>query len=258
MDFSLETYGMLLNALLAKFPAGDYRVAPTLNHPQRCIVRHDVDRWPHNALMMASIERDRGVTTSYYFRSREIRTRSKLIQRIARDGHEVGYHYEVLARTHGDFDKARGLFEDDLTRLRAIASVNSVAMHGSPLSKYNSIEFWSRFSLEDFDLAAEAFHLVDHSEWTYLTDTGRSWSERSANLRDHAANAHALPDSRSTADLISHLEEVHGNLCLVVHPERWNRAGVRFAIAGTRDVMFNMAKHVLLWIRGENERKMHD
>jgi hypothetical protein len=249
MDFTLAIYKRLLDELLNSFPSGDYRVASQPRSSRRCIVRHDVDRWPRNALTIASIERSRGISTSYYFRSREIHKNPELIQRIAQDGHEIGYHYEVLARSNGDFDKAHQLFEDDLTQLREIGSVKSVAMHGSPLSKHTSMDFWNQFALKDFDLDAEAFRLIDAPHWSYLTDTGRSWSTESPNIRDRAASSRTLPGLRSTLDLLSRLDEIRGNLCLVVHPERWNRVGVHYSIAWSRDILFNVAKRGLVILR---------
>ena len=246
----METYDRLLNRLLEEFPGGDYRAcAEGPSSGNRCVIRHDVDRWSSNARILGRMEAERAVRTSYYFRTREITGDQDTIRELVEGGHEIGYHYEVLAQSSGDMDEARRLFERDLAQLREIYPVATVAMHGSPLSKYNNIDFWQRFSLDDFGLAAEAFDLVDDPSWIYVTDTGRSWSTDSANLRDHAPKARTLPDIRSSADLIAVLDTLEGNLCLVVHPERWNRFGVRHLVACGRDWTFNTVKRALCVVR---------
>lgn len=64
------------------------------------LVRHDVDVNPWAALAMAELERDEGVTTTYYFRlhapyynllDQKVRD---VVLAIAEMGHEVGFHYE--------------------------------------------------------------------------------------------------------------------------------------------------------------------
>ena len=33
-------------------------------------------------------------------------------------GHEIGYHYEVLSKANGDYEKAMKLFEQELSEFR--------------------------------------------------------------------------------------------------------------------------------------------
>ncbi len=69
-DFTLTTYKKLLEELLAN----DYSFQTLENfiqHPNKekiVILRHDVDRLPSNALVIAKIEKDAGIRASYYFR----------------------------------------------------------------------------------------------------------------------------------------------------------------------------------------------
>ena len=70
MDFTLKIYKKFLHSLLAN----DYSFQPLENfiqHPNKekiVILRHDVDRNPGNALVIAEIEKDAGIKASYYFR----------------------------------------------------------------------------------------------------------------------------------------------------------------------------------------------
>ncbi len=60
------------------------------------VLRHDVDQHPRSALRMAAIEREAGVSSTWYFRWRTADAR--VIGRLREDGFEVGLHYETLTR----------------------------------------------------------------------------------------------------------------------------------------------------------------
>jgi hypothetical protein len=60
------------------------------------VLRHDVDQHPRSALTMAAIERDAGVSSTWYFRWRTADAR--VIGRLREDGFEIGLHYETLTR----------------------------------------------------------------------------------------------------------------------------------------------------------------
>jgi hypothetical protein len=68
--------------------------------PERFIIlRHDVDRKAANAAIMAKCEATRDIEATYYFRTSTFDP--ELIQTIADQGHEIGYHYEDLSQTDG-------------------------------------------------------------------------------------------------------------------------------------------------------------
>jgi hypothetical protein len=60
------------------------------------IVRHDVDQHPRSALVMAAIEAELAVSSTWYFRWRT--ARPEVIGAIRDAGHAVGLHYETLTR----------------------------------------------------------------------------------------------------------------------------------------------------------------
>jgi MoaA/NifB/PqqE/SkfB family radical SAM enzyme len=68
---------------------------------------------PENALKMAELEYALGVTSTYYFRY-PYTFIPEIIEQILSLGHEVGYHYEVLAKARGDYGKAIDLFAREL------------------------------------------------------------------------------------------------------------------------------------------------
>ncbi len=60
------------------------------------ILRHDVDQHPRSALRMAAIETKLGLRSSWYFRWRT--AHPAVVEKIKRDGFQVGLHYETLTR----------------------------------------------------------------------------------------------------------------------------------------------------------------
>lgn len=60
------------------------------------ILRHDVDRKPGNALVIAKTEKEADIKASYYFRIVKESYDENIIKIIADMGHEIGYHYEDL------------------------------------------------------------------------------------------------------------------------------------------------------------------
>lgn len=74
----------------------DWIEEPTPRDMPTLILRHDVDQHPRSAILMARIERHRGVTSTWYFRWRTADT--KVIGWLRQHGFSVGLHYETLTR----------------------------------------------------------------------------------------------------------------------------------------------------------------
>ena len=137
-----------------------------------------------------------------------------LIRKIRNLGHEIGYHYEVLSKTKGDYTKAITLFQTELEEFRKICPVNTICMHGSPLSKYNNRDLWTRYDYHSYGISGEAFLSFEQTrdDFHYLTDTGRTWSGKRS-LRDvmKTTSAHDDPVSLdSTDDLIKWIRYTGG------------------------------------------------
>ena len=67
------------------------------SHSSLCILRHDVDRLRPNALQLAQIKHSLGIRGTYYFRIVPESYDLEIMEKIARLGHEVGYHYEDVS-----------------------------------------------------------------------------------------------------------------------------------------------------------------
>jgi len=225
-DFTLNNYAELLHTVLsAGFSifglAAWLRASP---QAKAAIIRHDVDRRPGNALKMATLENQMGVTSSYYFRMVGSAYCEATIQAVADLGHEIGYHYEDLAVAKGNIRLALDLFSRNLAKLRRLASVETIAMHGSPMSSHHNLDIWKHAKLSDYNIIGDAFLSIDYRETQYFTDTGRGWNRSITNLRDRPPGAaYSDLDGSGTADLIRFLtRNEFDKLALGVHPERWN------------------------------------
>ncbi len=188
------------------------------------VLRHDVDRFAYTALALARIEHSLGLTATYYFRVPST-FRPRIISEIRDLGHEIGLHYEVLDKARGDIILARHYLVDDLKRLREIAPVETVAMHGNPLTPFDNRDIWKQLELSEFGLIGEAYLSVDFNQIDYFSDTGRTWKRNRFNIYDRlpsdSESVEADPTPRSTDELINVIQTSNKDLYLLTHPERW-------------------------------------
>lgn len=211
------------------------------------IIRHDVDRFPQRALDMALAEAELGIRATYYFRSRNYKANQSIIRKIYMIGHEVGYHYEVLADSCGDPQKARELFALSLKRLRGICPINTVAMHGRPFSPCIETHFWHHATLEEFGLIGDATLSFQGCGFPYLTDTGRSWNQSSTNIRDHIHTGVGVPALVTLDDVRSFLQDIHYPFYyLSFHPERWPQGRLAQLQSLLFDISANCIKRLVL------------
>lgn len=255
-EWTLETYGEIVDVLLR---AG-YRVSTVDGYLRRptasvSILRHDVDRFPENALAMARLERAKGISSTYYVRMKPRIFSPALVTELAELGHEVGYHYEVLSDAYGNWPRAAERFEADLDTLRRYVPVTTVAAHGSPLSRWDNREFWRTCPPQHFGLLGDAHIDIDGKEVFYLTDTGRTWLDRGANLRDRYGVGSRPTEVASADDLLRAIaDRVHSRLYLQTHPERWCHSLPTFVRSLGFDLSANSVKRFIGLMRSTGRR----
>jgi hypothetical protein len=209
------------------------------------VLRHDIDRKPQNALKMARLEHSLGIAATYYFRHPATFIPG-VIREIHALGHEIGYHYEVLAKAKGDYKKAIELFARELAEFREICDIRSVCMHGSPLSRYDNRDLWNVYDFRKFGVVGEAY--LSMTGLSYLTDTGRNWGGRHS-LRDMMPGAKSIP-VETTDDLARWIESAGAeDLYMTVHPERWAASDGEWAAGYIKDLVVNAGKIVLVAMR---------
>ena len=250
-DFTMAKYGELCRVLLGAgyTPVTVERYLTDPPGGKTVVLRHDVDRKPENALKMAELEHALGVCSTYYFRYPHTFI-PEIIEQILSLGHEVGYHYEVLAKAKGDYEEAIGLFARELEEFRSLCDVRTICMHGSPLSRYDNRDLWKEYDFGEFGIAGEAYLSMAGTDLRYLTDTGRNWGGKHS-VRDAMPGAGAVPPSVATTDDLARWIGSAGEegLYLTVHPERWAMSEGEWAIGSLTDLAVNMGKAVFVAMR---------
>ena len=197
---------------------------------------------------MARLEYALGVQSTYYFRVNRRVFQEAIIKRIDDMGHEVGYHYEVMDRAHGDPRLAKRIFISELDRLRSLAEVTTACMHGNPLSGRDNRDFWKYYTPAEFDLLGEAYLSVDEKDLFYVTDTGRGWNRSSYNLKDRFPKGppRSLPAVPSTWHLIDMIQKKeYKHVYLLTHPNRWSRTRPQWYRQWAEDACLNTMKVLL-------------
>jgi len=250
-DFTLKTYKQLLQTLLSKsytfLTVEEYFIsASSPSHP-RILMRHDVDRKPQNSLRMAKLEHELGVKSTYYFRTIPKTFKPEIIKKIAELGHEIGYHYENLAETNGNYKSAIKDFEKNLAELRKIVPIKNIAMHGSPMSKWDSRDLWKKYNYKDYGIISEPYFDINFDKVLYITDAGRSWDNATINLRDKVESLFKS-DFKNTNDIISALKvgKLSNQIMINIHPEHWAESNSEwFKIWFIRKVKNNIKKVII-------------
>lgn len=250
LDFTIHEFWELSNALVSNYDTitmSEYLSSEEL--PEKfALIRHDVDRLPENALETARIESELGIKATYYFRTTKNVFVPEIIKEVSDLGHEVGYHYEVLSETNGDYDKAMALFEHNLAEFRRICDVKTICMHGRPLSKFDNRDLWKVHDFKDFGILGEAY-LSAGKELNYFSDTGRSWGSKNS-LRDFIPGKTENFSVDTTPELIDLVESKKlNNIYILSHPERWSRSMFDWGLYFGMDFAVNFVKKGLMAVR---------
>ena len=193
------------------------------------MMRHDVDRYPNRSLEMAKLEKSMGVKVTYYFRTIPQTFKPNIIKAIADLGHEIGYHYESLAETNGDYKKAIKDFELNLSRLNELYPIKNIAMHGRPTSKWDSRLLWDKYDYKKYGILSEPYFDIDFNEVFYTTDAGRAWDNGEINLRDRVETKFNISFT-DTKDIIKALKgnKLPNKIMINIHPEHWAKSDMEW------------------------------
>jgi hypothetical protein len=224
----------------------DYMKNPPQDGEKVMILRHDVDASPQNSLRIAQLQHDFGVRGSYYFRIVSQSFQPDYIKGIRNLGHEIGYHYEELTLSKGDYEDAILNFKHNLETVRAYYPVKTICMHGSPMSKFDNRLIWEKYNYRDYGIIGEPYFDLDFNKMLYITDTGRSWNKTRASIRDSVESPFNYHFS-STFDIIRalHKKELPDQIMQNIHPQRWHDNLFRWNYEFISQNIKNQAKIVL-------------
>jgi hypothetical protein len=243
LDFTIKIY----EELLASLRELDSDFTLFENHQKSntekvIYLRHDVDLLPQNSLQFARIQSKNNITGTYYFRAVPESWDERIIKEIHDLGHEVGYHYECLTTTKGNLESGIKDFEEKLTALRQLVPVNTICMHGSPASPYDSKDLWKTYAYKDFGIIGEPYFDVDFQKVLYLTDTGRRWDGDKVSVRDKVASGFDL-SFHTTNDIINAANNgmLPDKIMFTFHPQRWTDNPVLW----TKELILQNLKNVV-------------
>lgn len=180
-------------------------------------------------------------------------------------GHEVGYHYETMDTCKGNVDKAYDEFCRNLDTFRKLTPIQTISMHGSPMSPYDNREIWKKYDYKKLGIVAEPYFDINFNELFYITDTGRRWDGHLYNVRDKATKENPVtnPDFlklrfHTTFELINainkstdqQINSFPNQAMLNFHPQRWNDSPIPWMKELIWQNVKNQGKRLLLLKNG--------
>lgn len=266
-DFTLSVF----KNLLLGYQANGYKFqtfSQYLIEPKAKVVllRYDIDKRPKNALILARIQNSLGIKGSFYFRAVKSCMKQEIIKEIASLGHEIGYHYENLATVSRRFPLSNDIskiyengikdFDLHLKQFREIVPVQTICMHGSPLSKFNSKDLWKKYDYSEFGIIGEPYIDLDFNEVFYLTDTGRRWDGHNVSLRDKINGYQSVWTEKgmvfkSSFEILEALNQqlLPQKIMMTFHPQRWNAMNLTWYSELISQYCKNPLKRILVKMR---------
>ena len=253
MDFSISSYLLLLKAFKSHgFNFQTFAEFLTNPNNNNIVLRHDVDLLPQNSLRFAKIQADFGIVGTYYFRTVPESWDERIVKQISDLGHEIGYHYESLTTCNGNIDLAYNDFCKNLECIRKIAKVDTICMHGSPRSKWDSKDLWKFYDYKQLGIIGEPYFDINFDEVFYLTDTGRRWDGWRFSVRDKVNQQEDWNKNglvyKSTNEIINALNNnsFPQKAMITFHPQRWNKIGVLYFLEFISQTIKNQIKRQLV------------
>lgn len=249
-DFNFNAF----KDILLNFRANDYQIMPFIEslkssegNTRRVILRHDVDRFPLQTRQMAQMEAANNIKSTYYFRIIPSVFKPEIIREVAGLGHEIGYHYEDLSLCGGDPKKSIDHFERSLDKLREFYPVETICMHGSPLSKWDNKTIWQQYDYRKFGIIADTSFDVDYQKVFYITDNGRAWNRTSVSVRDKVNSPYKIPINNSfhLIELINQ-GKLPAQVMINAHPDTFFDFGFRYMLNWAFIETKNIAKWVIV------------
>ncbi len=265
--FTYERYTELLDRLIVDERVAVVPLRDLLDAPEDRLVvaiRHDVDDRLDSALHLAGLERDRGLSTTYFvlhtapYYGRAIVPALRRLQEL---GHEVGWHNDLVTLHALEGRDPRGYLAGELERLRAAGiEIRGTSVHGSHAALSRGLDnrfFFSdaseepRFAnyalarsdrsgtptgtLAEYGLDYDADHLGNDAFFSdaYFDRRGRRWHPDELDLAAYSAGEKLvllLHPCHWDSSLAAKVTRVYGRVAARLAARRFRGTGASSAI----------------------------
>jgi hypothetical protein len=251
MDFTFKKYKELISALQNEgYSFQSFEDFIQKPKDKVVVLRHDVDRRSKHAIVQAKDERSLGIDATYYFRIVPESNDKTVIQSVVAMNHELGYHYEDLGMSKGNFPQAYRSFKKNLEYFRKFYNVKTICMHGSPENRIDNRDIWEKYDYKKSGIIAEPYFDVDYNEVFYITDAGRQWNNKSVSVRDKVTTKYDIPIN-STNDIIERAksDQLPSKIMINTHPHNWSNFGILWIYILVWQSLKNIVKYFLIRYR---------
>ncbi|MBA6364329.1 hypothetical protein H4J56_03415 [Colwellia sp. BRX8-4] len=207
-------------------------------------IKHDVETNVERAYQIAVIEARYSIRATYFVQSDLLEGNKALLHSIAKLGHEVTYHYDVLDANTGDMKLAIDEFAETVIKFEdAGFPVTSVCPHGNPLMNRNgwnsNKDFFrdtkvaSHFS-NIFDLVVQGKEKIK-SDYKYVSDAGFGFKV----ITDIVGNDQNPSQDVAIANIdeLTNLTQSNGSVIISTHPHRWVNSSFLASFAKARFII---------------------
>lgn len=190
---------------------------------QSIIVKHDVECNSGKALEIAKISSQYNIRSVYYFQIDVFQNNINIAKKIEDLGHTIGYHYDVLDQSSGNYKLALDLFRYNLKVFSDSGfEIRHICPHGNPTLRrdgWNSNKDFMRNEKIRFEFDFLEDIVIDFKKLdinTYVSDAGYGFKEIGSISSNDVEN---IPDKNITLDY-SYFSTA-GQCLLSTHPHRW-------------------------------------
>ena len=209
-------------------------VIDTVKQDKKFIVlKHDVEVNVKKALVFAEIEHNYKISATFYIQSYLLDSikNIKILKKIQDLEHEIAYHYDILDRNKGNWQKAISEFEANIKKFERFGfKIKTVCPHGNPVMTRegwsSNKDFFRNQKIKDkFNKITDiAVGLPQHitKKYLYISDAGYEWQL----ITDIAHNdiRNTKPDIKlHNFRKISELINKRNSLIISIHPHRWHK-----------------------------------
>jgi len=113
-------------------------------------------------------------------------------------------------------------FESSLIKLRNIAPIKTISMHGSPMSSIDNRLLWLKYNYRDYGITSEPYFDIDYNDVFYITDAGRTWHDPKANQRDRVQTKYNFVfQNQNEITKALRAKKLPDRILINIHPEHW-------------------------------------